>query len=126
MSWLMPEVLLLEISSIISLILIIFAIRYKKAPGTFSFAALMFCALIWSFGYALEIVSSTLSMKVFWLNIQQIGIFGSTVAWLILALHFSGHTRWLQVKVFIPLSILPALAVLLIWTNEIQIGRAHV
>jgi PAS domain-containing protein len=114
------EVLLLEISSIISLMLIIYAIRHKDAPGALSFAALMLCALIWSFGYALEIASGELTAKVFWLNVQQIGIFGSSIAWLVMALQFSGHAGWLNKKLLIPLSIFPALAVLLIWTNELH------
>jgi hypothetical protein len=120
MVWNTPEVLLLIVSSIVSLILIIYGLRHKHAAGALPFAALMLCAFLWSFGYAMEIASAGLNAKVFWLNVQQIGIFGSSVAWLVLALQCSGHARWLNFRLIIPFYILPAIAVLLIWTNEIH------
>lgn len=118
MTWYTPHLLLLNISSIISIALIVYAVRQRKAAGALPFAALMVCALIWSLGYFLEIFSSNFKTKVFWLNVQQIGIYGSSIAWLALALQYCGKVRWLHWRFMLPVSIIPFLAVLLIWTND--------
>lgn len=120
MIWNTPYILLLSISSLISIGLIIYALRHRNANGGLAFAWLMAFALIWSVGYTLEIVSSNFNTKVFWLNVQQIGIFGSPIAWLVLALQYCGKDKWLHKKYMIPLSLMPILAILLIWTNDIH------
>jgi diguanylate cyclase (GGDEF)-like protein len=118
MIWITYEALLLIISAIVTLGLFVSVLRFPTAPGALPFAVLMLCAFIWSLGYALEIASPELLRKLFWLNVQQIGIFGSPIAWLLLALRVCGKDKWLNKRLLIPVSLIPIMAVLLIWTND--------
>lgn len=120
MIWFFPHVLLLNITSVIGIFLIIYTLRYRHAPGALPFTGLLFCAVIWSGGYALEITSSQFETKVFWLNIQQIGIFTSPVLWFALAMQCCSKEKWVNTKSMILISILPIISVILIWTNDLH------
>ncbi len=80
----------------------------------------MVMAFIWSFGYALEVAGVDLPTKIFWANVQYFCFAGCAVAWLAVALHMTGRGSWLTSSRLALLSIIPAITLALVWTNDLH------
>ena len=114
MLWLIISLLIL--SGTIALILGFSALQRKNEPIATAFAVAMFSAGLWSFGFIVEALSATLQEKIFWANIQFIGINILPLAWLMLIFYYTGRPRWVVRKLPI-LSLMPLAAMLVIWSN---------
>jgi len=104
-------------SAAISLAIALYAWYHRKTSGIVALTFLMLAIAIWSIAYALELSSNELPLKLFFTDIEYIGITLLPVAWLALALEFSGHESWLSLKRFGPLVIIPIITMVLVWTN---------
>ncbi|MCK0470209.1 histidine kinase N-terminal 7TM domain-containing protein [Halalkalibacter sp. APA_J-10(15)] len=113
-----PHHFILTSSSIISILLIIYALRNHHANGSRSFAWLMTCALVWSFGYTFEILVESFEAKKFWMRFSQLGVYGSAYCYFIFALQYCGYSKWFQGKYLVPISLPLILTPILIWTND--------
>lgn len=109
---------ILLISSLFSLMLALIALKQKNSKGKKSFFFLMISSIFWSLGYAFELLAKTEYMKLFWFNFQQIGIYYSSLLWLTLSIEFSSFSLYLSKKYLIPLFSIPAIHILLNFTNE--------
>ena len=107
---------LLIISGTILLFLGINTLQRRDTPATTAFAAIMFSASLWSFGFAAEVISTSLQGKIFWANIQFMGISVLTFSWFAMTLHHTGQPRW-TIRSLFGLSIIPLMTILVIWTN---------
>ncbi|WP_353573029.1 histidine kinase N-terminal 7TM domain-containing protein [Candidatus Albibeggiatoa sp. nov. BB20] len=109
-------IILLILSGMVTLILTITALQRSTSQLVVMFAFTMFCALIWNFGFAAEIISPTLKSKLIWANIQFFGIAFLSLGWLAMIMLATGQSR--QTLRLIPFfGIIPALTILIIWTN---------
>ncbi len=112
----------LVINAILGLFLALFIARYHLAPGARALLFLIFGASLWSNGYALELISPDLGMKLFWAKFQYFGIVTVPLAWFVFAVQHLGPSAWtqrlLKYKAF--LAVLPILTLCLVWTNEIH------
>jgi PAS domain S-box-containing protein len=115
-----PYVPALIVSAAISVAVAFVAWRRRPAPGALPAVLLMSAVAVWALGYALELASATLQAQIFWAKIQYIGIVSVPVCWLVLALDYTGLSRWLTRRNLILLSIIPLLTLLLVWTNELH------
>ena len=97
--------------------LAIYSWRRRPAIGAIPFALLMLAVAGWSLGYAIELGSTGLSAKVFWSNVNFLGIVIVPTAWLAFALQYTGRDKWLTRRNVALLAVLPALTLLLTWTN---------
>ncbi|GAE31405.1 histidine kinase N-terminal 7TM domain-containing diguanylate cyclase [Alkalihalobacillus hemicellulosilyticus] len=113
-----PHHFILTTSSIISILLIIYALRNRHANGAISFAWLMACALVWSFGYTFEILVESFEAKKFWMRFSQVGIYGSAYCYFIFALQYCGHDKWGKGKYLVPICLPLIVTLILIWTND--------
>ena len=86
--------------------------------GAATLALLMAAAAEWSWGYALETGAVDLATKLFWAKVQYLGIVTLPLAWLAFALQYTRQDRWLTRRNIALLSIVPALTLLLVWTNQ--------
>lgn len=119
MSWqITPYFLPLLASTAISLAIALYAWLYRKKSDATALASLMFTIAIWSAAYALELSSDELQLMLFFTNIEYIGITLLPVAWMALALEFSGHESWLSSKRLCLLVIMPAITMILVWTKS--------
>ncbi|MBT7599787.1 MAG: diguanylate cyclase, partial [Anaerolineae bacterium] len=91
-------------------------LQRRDTPATTAFAAIMFSASLWSFGFAAEVISTSLQGKIFWANIQFMGISVLTFSWFAMTLHHTGQPRW-TIRSLFGLSIIPLITILVIWTN---------
>lgn len=107
---------LLILSGTITLFLGMNASHGRDMPAATAFAVTMCAASIWAFGYAAEVVSNSLQYKIFWANIQYIGINILPLSWLAMILYYTGQPRW-TVRSLPVLSLVPLVATLVIWTD---------
>jgi len=48
----------------------------------------------WLVGYALEIASASVPTKIFWNQIQYVGVVTVTATWLVFTLQYTGREKW--------------------------------
>jgi len=113
-----PYTLSLLIAAAVSAALAVYAWRHRLAPGAAPFAWLMSAIALWSLGYALELASTELPVKIFWAKMQYLGIATMPTAWLAFALQYTNRERWLSRRNLALLAIEPLITLLLAWTNE--------
>jgi PAS domain S-box-containing protein len=107
----------LLISAAISVGLAVYAWLRRPATAAIPFAGLMLAVAIWSFGYAMELASTGLTVKLFWARFQYLGIAAIPVAWLALAVEYTDQGRWLTLRNLALLSLVPLATLALVWTS---------
>ena len=112
--------LALLIAAAIASALAVYGWRRRPAVAAAPFAWGMLAVACWSFGYALELASADLSTKVFWTRIEYMGIIVAPVAALALVLQYTWHDRWWARCHWLPLGFIPAVSILLVWTNDMH------
>ncbi|HNP86067.1 MAG: PAS domain-containing protein [Chloroflexi bacterium SZAS-1] len=121
MSWqYTPYAITLGITAMISVALSIVSWRRRQAIGASLFSLMMLAVAEWSLGYALELSSHELSWMLFWAKIEYFGIFGVILSALLLPLRYTRRLHWFTVRNLTLLSIIPALTLVLVWTNELH------
>jgi two-component system cell cycle sensor histidine kinase/response regulator CckA len=119
MSWqYIPYLPPLLITAVISTALALYACRRRHVPGVVSFAVFMLAVVEWSLAYALELGSTSLSVKVLWVRVEYLGIVTVPVAWLVFVLRYTGREKWLTRRTLVLLVVVPLVTQPLVWTNE--------
>ena len=79
----------------------------------------------WSSLYAVEMTVPGQALKVLMARLEYLGIVFVPVAWLVTAAILAGHPAWFSPRRLLLLAVLPALTLLVIWTNDTHqwIGR---
>jgi len=112
-------VILLLLSGAVVTMLTIIAFRRRDIPLAYSMAVSLLCAAVWNFGFAAEIISPSLEDKLYWANIQFLGIAFIPVAWLFMTLIAAGQDK--RAKALVPaLVVIPILTNIIIWTDPIH------
>lgn len=109
----------LLITAVISVALAGYAWHRRAIPGATAFFVLMCAVVEWSISYALELVNPTLAGKLFWTQVEYIGIVIGPAAWLIFSLQYTSLQRVAR-RTLVTLAIMPALTLLLVWTNPVH------
>jgi PAS domain S-box-containing protein len=110
--------LLITSSATVCVLLAAWGYRQRAIRGALVFSSMMLGVAAWSLGCALELINTSLPAKVFWAKLEYVGIVSVPVIWLVFALAYIGHDRWLTRR-RLALLFAPALATLaLVWTNE--------
>ncbi|HYE82785.1 MAG TPA: histidine kinase N-terminal 7TM domain-containing protein [Clostridia bacterium] len=116
-----PYIWALIASSAVTLSLGIYAlIRRYGSRGAVSFILSMLVLTIWSLGNALEMSAIDFRTKLFWANMQYLAYCYSPVTLLILCMQFTGHDVWVRKRRILWISVLPAIIILLVWTDGLH------
>lgn len=75
-------------------------------------------AVIWVFATAMQTVAIDLSTKLFWVNVQFIGVATIPTLWLAFILKYSGQDKRLPPNYQRYLSIIPLFVIIMAWTNN--------
>lgn len=111
-------ILLLLAAGTMSAAFAVYAWRRSTADWARAYVAMMVTVAWWTFGYALEIVQLDLPGKHFWSNVQQTLSNTIGVSWLVFALLYTNHRKWLTRRRFILLLLIPVISIILMWTND--------
>ena len=85
--------------------------RERPEPGAVPLTVMLIGGSIWSALFVFELQAPTVSEKLFWSNLQWIGVVLVPVGWLCFALEYSGHDRYVTVRSIGALAIIPAITV---------------
>ena len=90
----------------------------RPAVGATSFSLLLAAVAEWSLSNAFEMASLSLEAKIFWGNMQFLGIVIVPASLLVFTLQYTDRERWLPRFYPVLLAIEPIATVILVWTNE--------
>lgn len=107
-------------AALIGFVLSLYAVKRKDILGFRYFAAFAFFQSIWSLGYGLEILLPSYSAKVLVAKIEYLPIVATPILWLVFALSYTKFDKWISRKRFLLLSIIPAITLSLVTTNELH------
>lgn len=107
---------LLAISVVIIVALTIYATRYRDIPEARLFRLILLGSLLWAGGYLLELLSPTLQGKIFWDNVQFLGIDVASLAWLLFGCAYTGRHA-LATRLERILWIYPLISTAIIWSD---------
>ncbi len=115
-----PYMLPLVIAAAISAVVARMAWRRRRVPGATTLLVFMLAVVEWSVGNVLELGSPELEVKLFWANLEYLGIVIIPVMWLVFALQYSGRERYLTRRNLVLLLSIPLITLLLVWTNSLH------
>jgi PAS domain S-box-containing protein len=72
----------------------------------------------WSLSVVLEHYYPGLTLKIFWMKMSYLGITIVPTAWLVFTLQYTHHESWLTRRKLFVFCIIPALALIVVWTND--------
>ena len=92
--------------------------KLRTAPGALPLALLFISISIWSVASAVETIFATLEPKVFWLQLQYLGIAWTTVFWFLFCLRYTNRQRPSDHNFYLIFSWIPLLTIILAFTNQ--------
>lgn len=110
-----PFVVPLFIGGLLSASIAIYGWKHRTSVGR-SFVLLNLSVAWWSLCYALELMSVRLPSILLWIKLEYIAIACTPVLFLMFAIHYSGRGAWLNRRRVAALLVIPAAAILLVWT----------
>ena len=113
-----PWALPLFFAAAISVGLALFMWPRRHLPGGVAFAALLLLISEMSLADGLEYMSADLSSILFWDKAAYVGLVSVPVAAVIFVFHRTGRDQWLRTRTFMLLCVIPAITLLLRWTDE--------
>ncbi len=92
--------------------------RFRHKPSARMGAALIFAIGWWMMGSVFELISIEPAIRLFWDRIQFIAIVALPPGWVMYALGYVGQKDKLTRRRFLLLWLIPAISVLMVYTNE--------
>jgi len=116
---LVPYVAPLVVAAILCIVFIAVAAPQRAVPGIRWFAVFMGVLVVWTLGYAAEIVLPGIAQKVLAARIQYLGIVLVGIGWLGFTTEYTGLSWWSRRTVAVALAI-PVATLILVWTNDLH------
>jgi diguanylate cyclase (GGDEF)-like protein/PAS domain S-box-containing protein len=113
-----PYTLVYSITTIISVVVALMALRRRAVPGGWALCLLMAAIALLSLGNALESAVVEAQAKIFWTKIFYLGAASSPVFFFLFTLEYTRQDTWLNRRNMILLWILPAITVIMAATNQ--------
>jgi PAS domain S-box-containing protein len=79
---------------------------------------LMGAIIEWLVCYLLWMITDDVQLKVLLSKIEYIGVVTVAPAWLLFAVQYAGHNKWISANNIALIFILPIVTLILVWTNE--------
>jgi signal transduction histidine kinase len=109
--------IILLVTAFVSGFLAFYTLQYRKAPAAMSYSIMMFFVMLYCFGYAFEISSTTLPEILFWLRIEYLGIAFLPTVFIILAIQYVGKECWLNARIIGALVAISLVTLVIEFTN---------
>ena len=108
----------LLVNTLIAISMAILLSRKRAAPGSQAMMMMFVGLAVWTLGYAMITLSTTMSAKVAWLKFENIGIVTTPVFWLIFAIRYSRNGKWLPRPLLALLFLVPAITLVLLFSGR--------
>jgi len=115
-----PYIWVLLLSACVTAALGIYAWRHRSVTGARPFIVICLTSVVWAVANGLEMAGTDLPTKLFWANLHYVCYGTLAIAWLALMIEYTGHVKWLTARHLALLAIIPALTVVLAWTNDLH------
>lgn len=109
--------ILLIVSGTMAGIVGLHTLTWRFRAITTPYGALMLSIAIYSIGYGFELDSHDLSNKLFWLDVQYLGIAFLPAFWNIMAIQYVGKEKWLDRYSLFLIFLIPVITLLLHYTD---------
>lgn len=103
-----------------ALLTLFLILNRRTAPGVWWLALAMAATAVWSGAYAMELMAPLPVEKITWAKIEYIGIPVLAPAWFLFVLSYSGQEALVMRARTVILWIIPAITLVLAWTNEVH------
>lgn len=100
------------------MVLLNYSWQNRENPISVSYGLGVVAAFFYAFGYAFQLVSTTVEQMLFWIHIQYVGIPFAPLIWVIMILQFTGNQRMITKKNIALLSIGPLSTLTSHFTNK--------
>jgi len=114
---LVPYVAPLLVAAILCSVFIVVAAPQRAVPGVRWFAVFMGTLVVWTLGYAAEIVLPGVEAKVLAAKVQYLGIVVVGFSWLGFTTEYTGLSWWSRRNMALGL-VIPVAVLALVWSNE--------
>ena len=114
-----PGAVLAAVSAAVSLAVAGYAWR-RPAPGATAVTAFSAATGVWAGASAIQGIVTTLDAKLLADQLQYVGIAVLPVAWFSFAAAYSGREHWVTKRTVAGLSVVPAVALVLVATNDLH------
>ena len=112
-SWQFTPVVVVYIAAAWTAFVLAFTIwKMRAAKSLAYFSAMTFFAGIWALGYLLGFFNTDLAVKLVMLRFEYLGNIMAVYFWLLFAIYYTKHERWLNPFGWFVLSIIPLLTML--------------
>ncbi len=108
------------IASLIAIFLLVYTWQRRTMRGARPLLPLLLGIVIWLVGSTIEGLYFNYNSRLFWSNIQYIGIVIVPTAWLVFSLYFTDRTSALTRRNLALLSVMPLVTLVLVWTSPWQ------
>jgi signal transduction histidine kinase len=109
---------LLIVATCLTLYMALLSWKRRELPIAISYGLGMLAGAFYTFGYAFEILSTTLDQIRFWLRVEYIGIPFGSVIWIIMVLQYTGRQAFVRKWVVLLLLVIPITTLVAHYTNE--------
>jgi signal transduction histidine kinase len=113
----LPYTIFLSMTAIIAASLGFYVLRRRALRGALIFSAQMWGLAFWTLAYVLEVASRSLETKIFWNKVEYPWTFVALLAWLGVALHYSGRDDLLTFRNMALAAVMPVITTVLAFTN---------
>lgn len=92
-------------------------LRERPDPMAWPIAVMLFAVAAWAIPKAISFGYASVGQVAFWTRMRYPGTVVAPVAYLVVAIRYAGHERWLSRRTYLALAVVPALTVVAVWTN---------
>ncbi len=104
-------------SAIISFGMAVYSWQRRQTLGAKPFSLMMVALTVWLLCYTLEIITFELDLRLIWSRMTFFGVTMVPVAWVVFALQYTGHDKWVTQRNVVLLLVEPIIIIILIWTD---------
>ena len=106
------------LSGLLFSMLAIYSFQQRHRPGSLLFGWVMVSDVWWVLSYAMDLASTSVEAKTFWLQVKYLGSAPNAFIWLAFILEMTGHVNWLRSRWFRALWLLPIALIIVVFTNS--------
>jgi len=96
------------------------ALRERSEPLSWPLAVMTFAVVAWAVPHAISFGFSRVEWVALFHRMQYPGTVLAPVAYLVVALQYADHDRWLSRRTYVVLGVIPVVTVVAVWTNPVH------